>query len=243
MQRGYRVGLLDTDPKVGGLRTLFGLDETSERDLEAYWWLTPRLLSDTTLHAQFRTYDTPLESDHAGIYLPPLGGHFSSDGAQFQVLQQRYGQDKPYEVVQELAQDLGLDFLLIDNQPEISDDNLLGLSLADISVLLMQLDTYDLQRTAVLLEVIEQLEIAKTWLVPTLVLPTIETSVVRHMLENTYQHPVAGVLHLTAEMINLASRGVFCLHYPNHPLTQTLIAIAHNLEQDAQALSTSSTPA
>jgi len=41
MHHGYRVGLLDTDAQVGGIRTLFGLDETSEKDLNAYWWLSP----------------------------------------------------------------------------------------------------------------------------------------------------------------------------------------------------------
>ncbi|NER84568.1 MAG: P-loop NTPase, partial [Leptolyngbya sp. SIO1D8] len=35
MQRGYRVGLLDTDPRGGGIRTVLGLDQTPERNLEA----------------------------------------------------------------------------------------------------------------------------------------------------------------------------------------------------------------
>ena len=84
-----------------------------------------------------------------------------------------------------------------------------------------------------MIEVIEQLEIAKMWLVPSLVLPNIETKVVKHMLENTYEHPVAGILYLTDELAGLASQGIFCLHHPKHPLTQTIMAIAHQLEQDA----------
>jgi septum site-determining protein MinD len=67
------------------------------------------------------------------------------------------------------------------------------------------------------------------------VLSTIETRVVKHMLENTYDHPVAGILYLTEELAGLASRGIFCLQYPKHPLTQTMIAIARQLEQDALA--------
>ncbi|NER79917.1 MAG: hypothetical protein F6K42_10105 [Leptolyngbya sp. SIO1D8] len=134
-----------------------------------------------------------------------------------------------------MSQDLKLDYLLIDNQPEMSDDNLMGLSLADITVLMMQLDAYDFQRSAVLLEVIEQFQTAQTWLVPTLVLPEIEMSSIQHKLEETYQQPVAGVLYLSEEMVRLASEGVFCLHYPTHSLTQMMIAIAHQLEQASQA--------
>lgn len=240
MHHGYRVGVLDTDVQVGGIRTLLGLD-TTDKDLNAYWWLSPHTQSTKTLRTQFYRYgELPADPTAAGIYIAPLGSHWVGDSAHLQTLQARYGVDKPYEVLQHLSDELALDFWLIDNQPEMTDTNLMGLSLADIALVLLQLDPFDLQRTAVLLEVIEQLEIATTWLVPSLVLPTIEERVVQLMLENTYRQPVAGVLYLSEEMIRLASQGIFCLHHPNHSLTQTMIAIAHQLEQAAQALSPSS---
>lgn len=240
MHHGYRVGVLDTDLQVGGIYTLFGLDETSEKHADAYWWLSADTRSITSLRSEFRRYDVPQEIESAGIYISPLGSHLAQGSPHLQTLQRRYGVAKPYEVLQQLGDELLLDFWLIDNQPDLSEDDLLGLSLADIVLVLMQLDPYDLQRTAVVLEIIEQLEITCTWLVPSLVLPTIEVSLVKYMLENTYQYPVAGILYLSEELIRLASQGVFCLHYPNHLLTQTMIAIAHQLEQDSQAISTSS---
>ncbi len=84
------------------------------------------------------------------------------------------------------------------------------MALADIAVVVLQLDSYELQRAAVLLKVIEQLEVVKTLLVPTLVLPALDPSVVVTMMNNTYHHPVAGVLYLTAELMTLASGGGFC---------------------------------
>ncbi|MGF1458006.1 MAG: MinD/ParA family protein [Leptolyngbyaceae cyanobacterium] len=240
MHHGYRVGLLDTDAQVGGIRTLFSLDETPEKDPNAYWWLVPDTRSTKTLRAEFRRYDTSYDTGSPGIYLSPLGSHFGLDSQLLMLLQQRYGEDKPFDILQQLGDELQLDIWLIDNQPDMSDDNLMGLSLADIAMVVLQLDPYDLQRAAVLLEVIEQLQITKTWLVPSLVLPTIETTVVTNMLENTYQHPVAGILYLSEEMMGLASQGVFCLHHPNHALTQTMIAIAQQLEQDSRTLFTSS---
>lgn len=236
MQRGYRVGLLDTDPRGGGIRTLFGLDETAERDLKTYWWLSPSPLPTTALHPELRRYEVASDTNGAGIYLTPVGGQFSTEGTQLQALQQHYGQSRVRDVLVHLSQDLRLDYLFIDNQPEMSDDTLMGLSLADMTLLLLQLDVYDFQRAAVVLEVIHRLAPLKTWLVPTLVLPDIETRVVKQKLENTYQQPVIGVLHLSEEMVQLASGGVFCLHYPGHALTRTMNAIARQIEQESQAM-------
>lgn len=213
-----------------------GLDETPERGLTSYWWLRPNPENAKVLRPTLRDYGVSLETTEAGIYLPPVGGQFTTAGPQLQTLQQHYNQPKTPEILQNLSQDLNLDYLLIDNQPEMSDDNLIGLSLADIAVVMMQLDTYDFQQVAVILDVIEQLTTAKIWLVPTLVLPKVEANSVICKIETAYQQPVAGVLHLSEEMIRLASSGLFCLHYPTHSLTQTMVAIAHQLEQDAQAL-------
>lgn len=232
MHRGYRVGLLDTDVQVGGMRALFGLEADISNDAQTYWWLSADTHSTKTLQVdRYFHGDTP-HSPSAGIYLSSLGHYFNYNDAPGRVLPQQYDLEKPYDLLQQLSDELSLDFWLIDNQPELTDENLMGLSLADMALILLQLDAYDLQRAAVLIEVIEQLDIAKTWLVPSLVLPTIETNVVKHMLEDTYEHPVAGILYLTDELAGLASQGIFCLHHPKHSLTQTIMAIANQLEQN-----------
>jgi MinD-like ATPase involved in chromosome partitioning or flagellar assembly len=235
MHCGYRVGLLDTDLQVGGMRSLFGLEADISTDAVAYWWLQPDDRSPEELKAERYLHGDPPQDASAGIYISSLARYLAQGNAQGRVLPQQYDLEKPYELLQQLGDELALDFWLIDNQPELTDENLMGLSLADSALILLQLDPYDLQRTAVLIEIIEQLEISQMWLVPSLVLSTIETRVVKHMLENTYDHPVAGILYLTEELAGLASRGIFCLQYPEHPLTQTMIAIARQLEQDALA--------
>ena len=236
MQRGYRVGLLDTDLRGGGIRTIFSLDDTPEGNLNTYWWLSSNADTATTLSRSLRQYSVASESTTAGIYLPPVGGQFTTAGPQLKTWQEHYHQGQVREVLQHLSQDLKLDYLLIDNQPEMSEDTLMALSLADMAVLMLQLDSYDFQRVPVLLEVIKQFETPKTWLVPTLVLPAIERDSVKHKIENTYQQPIAGLLYLSEEMIRLASSGLFCLHYPIHPLTQTMMEIARQLEHGAQEL-------
>jgi len=234
MHGGYRVGLLDTDLQIGGMRSLFGLEASNSTDAVAYWWLQPNDHSPEVLKAERYLHGESPRDASAGIYISSLAHYLTQGNAHRQALPQQYDLEKPYELLQQLGDELALDFWLIDNQPELTDENLMGLSLADSALILLQLDPYDLQRTAVLIEIIEQLEISRTWLVPSLVLPTIETRVIKHMLENTYDHPVAGILYLTDKLAELASRGLFCLHYPKHPLTQMMIAIARRLEQDTQ---------
>lgn len=233
MHCGYRVGLLDTDLQVGGMRSLFGLETDTSTDAVAYWWLQSDERSPERLKAERYLHGDAPPDTTAGIYISSLARYLAQGHTAQRAMPQQYDLEKPYELLQQLGEELALDFWLVDNQPELSDKNLMGLSLADSALILMQLDPYDLQRTAVLIEIIEQLEISKTWLVPSLVLPTIETKVVKQMLENTYDYPVAGILYLTEELAGLASRGIFCLHHPKHPLTQTMIAIARQLEQDA----------
>lgn len=231
VQRGYRVGLLDTDSRSGGLRTLFGLDEFFvEEDLDTYWWLSLQSNTTPVLASQRHRYDRPLDSAAAGIYLPLMGGQFTSGASYLQSLQKRYEQDDVRQALGQLCQHLKLDYLLIDNQPDLNDDNLMGLSISDVALVMMQIDTYDFQRTAVILDVLERLSTAKVCMVPTLVLPEVEASAIKRKIELTYQQPVIGILYLTEEMIRLASNGVFCLHYPTHDLTMAVMGILQQLD-------------
>ncbi|MEO1093606.1 MAG: P-loop NTPase [Cyanobacteria bacterium J06638_28] len=239
VQRGYRVGLLDTDSRSGGLRTLFGLDEfLVEEDLDTYWWLSLQANATKVLASEVQRYDTPLESSSAGIYLPLMVGQFASGADYLTSLQKRYEHTDVRQALGKLCQHRKLDYLLIDNQPDLTDDNLMGLSIADVAMVMMQLDTYDFQRTAVILDVLERLSTAKVCMIPTLVLPEVDASGIKRKIELTYQHPVIGILHLTEAMIRLASSGVFCLHYPAHELTMAITGITQQLEDLFQTTTT-----
>ena len=48
-------------------------------------------------------------------------------------------------------------------------------------------------------------------------------------MEATYNAPVAGIFPLTTEMLQLASSGVFVLHYPHHPFTKEVQRVAQQL--------------
>jgi MinD-like ATPase involved in chromosome partitioning or flagellar assembly len=235
MQSGYRIGLLDTDPMGGGIRTLFDLENDPTVDSHSYWWLSTDSKNPQKLRSQHYPYGMQPPARQGGIYLPPEhnAGQISRQLASFQ---QYYGGATPSDALTHLSQDLKLDYLLLDTQPTLDDENLLGLALADTIAILLQLDTYDFQRIAVLLGIIQKLNIQDIWLVLSQVLPMIDIEVVMAKLTETYQLPVGAVLPLNEDMVRLASGGLFCLHYPQHDLTKVMMGFAKKLSNPSNSV-------
>ncbi|MGD1907813.1 MAG: MinD/ParA family protein [Leptolyngbyaceae cyanobacterium] len=227
MQAGYRIGLLDTDPMGGGLRTLFNLENPPTVNIPHYWWLKANPDNPQQLQSQTYPYSTTPPSQ-AGIYLP-LETNPGEISQQLAHLQTDYGVDTPSDALTHLSQAFKLDYLLLDTQPTLDDENLLSLALADTMVVLLQLDNYDFQRIAVLLGIIQKLEIQTTWLIPSQVLPMIDLEAITTKLTQTYQLPIGAILPLSEEMVGLASGGLFCLHYPQHDLTKVMMGLAQRL--------------
>ncbi len=243
MQAGYRIGLLDTDPRSGGIRTLFGLENASTAGPQSYWWLRLDPDNPQKLKAQTQVYGTPFPQQQTGIYLPSEH-HQGKISQQLANLQQYYGGTTPSEALTHLSQDLRLDYLLLDTQPTLDDENLLSLALADTMAILLQLDNYDFQRIAVLLGITQKLNIQNAWLIPSQVLPMIaEIESVAAQLNQTYQLPVGAVLPLSEDVVRLASGGLFCLHYPQHALTKVMMGFAQKLSQASLPISKSTEPA
>lgn len=227
MQAGHRVGLLDTDPRGGGIRTLFAVDAPEPADLSTYWWFQmPAASAPAPLDKQLYRYRGDRPTTPSGIYLPPAGGQLGLQSDQATVLKAYYDSSNVGDMVHHLSRDLHLSYIILDIQPEMTDDALMGLALADTTLLLMQLDTYDFQRAAVVIEVMQKLGTRKIWLVPSQVLPVLTAEAVQEKLETTYNRPVAGVLPLSEEMVRLASQGIFCLQHPDHVLSDAMRAIA-----------------
>ncbi|WP_445241318.1 hypothetical protein [Microcoleus vaginatus] len=51
----------------------------------------------------------------------------------------------------------------------------------------------------------------------------------KQQVESIYNIPVAGVLPHSDQMMLLASKGVFVLHFPNDPLTKVVERIAKQI--------------
>jgi hypothetical protein len=70
------------------------------------------------------------------------------------------------------------------------------------------------------------LEVPEILLVINQVLPSFDVDALKQEVQKTYSSPVAGILPHSEEMMRLASSDIFCLHYPNHPLSKVIDTIA-----------------
>jgi septum site-determining protein MinD len=157
------------------------------------------------------------------LYLTPSS---LKPGEIARVLREGYSVNRLGEGMQELVRHLKLDYLFIDTHPGMNEETLLAMALSDVLVLVLRPDRQDFQGTAVTVEVAKKLNVSRLLLVVNKALSSMDPARLKQEVESAYCAPVAAVLPLTEDMMELASGGVFVLHYPNHPLTEMLKRLA-----------------
>jgi septum site-determining protein MinD len=110
--------------------------------------------------------------------------------------------------------------------PAAAPGGALSLILSDILVLLLRPDQQDFQGTAVTVEVARKLKVKRLLLVVNKVLPKLDKASLRQQVQTIYSAPVAGILPVSEEMIELGSAGIFSLASPDHPYSQGVREIA-----------------
>jgi len=217
---GKRVGIIDTDIQSPGIHVLFGIDEQSmDRSLNDYLWG----------RCEQAAYDvTPLAIRKTGgmVYLIPSS---INAGEIARVLREGYDVARLIDGLRELVKQLQLDCLFIDTHPGLNEETLLSMSISDTLVVILRPDSQDYQGTAVTVELARRLEVPKMMLLVNKVPAAFDAAAVRQKVEAAYGAPVVGVLPLTDDMVRLASSGVFCLHFPDHPLTHQLRDISESI--------------
>ena len=78
-------------------------------------------------------------------------------------------------------------------------------------------------------DVARKLEIPKMLMVVNKALLAFDFADLRKQVETTYNVSVAGILPLSEEMVQLGSKGIFCLRYSEHPISQTMKGIAEQI--------------
>jgi MinD-like ATPase involved in chromosome partitioning or flagellar assembly len=219
---GKRVGIVDTDIQSPGIHVIFNLEEGQiTRALNDYLW-GQCAIEDTAYNI------TPAEvAAHGGsMFLIPSS---IKAGEIARVLREGYDVDLLVEGFNALLERLKLDYLLIDTHPGLNEETLLSLSLSDSLVLILRPDKQDFQGTAVTVEVARKLDVPNVQLVVNKVLTSMDFSALKQRVEDIYHAPVATILPLSEEMLELASSGVFSLRYPDHPFTRGIRALAERV--------------
>ena len=227
--QGKRVGVVDTDITSPGIHALFGLDdEKMDKALNDYLWGTCAV-EDTAydMSGTLKIGKGDVTLMGGDVYLIP-----SSIRAReiSKVLKQGYNVEMLNDGLRELIHKLGLDYLFIDTHPGLNEETLLSIAMSDFLLIILRPDQQDYQGTAVALEVSRKLGVPKILLVVNKVLTEFNFAEVKKRVADTYDCEVAGGLPLSKDMIRLGSAGIFCLHFPKHPLTQVIKEIAGKLE-------------
>jgi septum site-determining protein MinD len=216
---GKRLGIVDTDIQSPGIHVIFGLDEGKmDRALNDYLW--GRCPIEAT------AYDvTPPEvaQQRGRIHLIPSS---INAGEIARVLREGYDVSLLNDGFHAAIRALNLDYLFIDTHPGLNEETLLSIAISDVLVIILRPDRQDFQGTAVTVDVARKLGVPRMFLAVNKALPSMDTPALRQQVESTYDAPVAAVFPMNEEMLLLASGGIFCLHYPDHPFTDRLRELA-----------------
>ena len=119
--------------------------------------------------------------------------------------------------------------MLIDTHPGLNEETLLSIGISNVLVILLRPDHQDFQGTAVTVDVARKLKVPKMLLVINKVLPNLNFTDLQQQVEKIYNAPVVGILPLSEDMVQLASKGLFSLRSPQHTISQTIRVITNQI--------------
>ena len=209
---GRRVGVVDTDIQSPGIHVLFGLSqETMSRSLNDYLW------GRCEIAAAAHDVTSSLDDGLAGrVFLIPSSSN-PSDIAR--VMHDGYDVGLLNEGVHNVIKELELDALIIDTHPGLNEETLLSIAICEALAIVMRPDQQDYEGTSVAVSVARKLGVPRMVLVVNNTPTVFDFAEVKERVETTYGCEVAAVLPHSDELMILSSKGIFALHYPDHPVT------------------------
>jgi MinD-like ATPase involved in chromosome partitioning or flagellar assembly len=218
-RQGYRVGVIDTDLPSPGIHNIFNLEpEQTSHTLNNYLW------GEAAIEAA--AYDVSLAAGlpaAGSLYLVPSSVK-ADDIAR--VLKDGYDVKLLNDGFRKLVKALELDYLFIDTHPGLSKETFLSIAISHVLILILRPDKQDYQGTAVTIDIARQLNVRKMLLAINKAYGSLNFEALKQRVEETYGAPVAGIFPLSEEVVQLASEGVFCTKFPDHPVSQEFTKVA-----------------
>ena len=79
------------------------------------------------------------------------------------------------------------------------------------------------------MELARRLDVPEMYLLVNKIPAGTDIQALQLQVESIYRIPMLGAFPLNMEMVHVASSGIFCLRYPNHPFCEELNRIASQL--------------
>ena len=128
-----------------------------------------------------------------------------------------------------LNQEFGVDYVIFDTHPGLNEDTLLAVMSSDISLLLMRMDKQDITGTYVTMQVMKKFG-KVCYVILNMVPPNLaDAPDLANEVSKIIDAPVIGVLPFYDEVLSHRSKGVFCLHHPNHPYSAKMLKVAKQI--------------
>ncbi len=220
--QGFRVAVVDTDLPSPGIHNIFDLDlEKSPKTLNSYLW------GEVPIAAA--AYDVTGAAGITGqgtLLLVPASVK-ADDIAK--ILKNGYDVKLLNDGFRQLVKELKLDYLFIDTHPGLSKETFLSIAISHVLVLILRPDKQDYQGTAVTIDVARQLNVRKMLLAINKAYGSLNWEVLQQKVEATYGAPVAGIFPLSEDVVQLASEGVFCTQFPDHPISREFVKVASKI--------------
>lgn len=222
---GKRVGVVDTDIQSPGIHVLFGLDDQSMGHTLNEFLRGECSIEDVAFNISDNPGEAPGRQKLIGrdIWLIPSSINRNEIS---QVLREGYDPNKLNEGLQTVIKNLELDYLFIDTHPGINEETLFSLTISDILILLMRPDQQDFQGTIVTVDIARMLDVPHLYLVVNKVLSKYDFKQVKEEIEAAFNSPVAGVMPLTEDLVELASSDLIALRDPDHPWSIAIKGVA-----------------
>ena len=226
---GKRVGVVDLDLEGPGLHVIFAV---SDSDVSA-------TINDVLQHkAPVSAAVVDLTSKiklKAGCLIFCPAGHKLDE--ILSILDTGFNLYTFKKVLEDLARDYHLDYLLIDSHPGIEKDTLLSMALCDYLVLISRVDQQDLFGSGVMTEVASQLRkpvVLILNMVPSSVSEK-EAGKIADRLAQLFHLHVLTALPFNSDVLENLSKGVFVLEKPKDPLTRRFTEIATKMLEAIEA--------
>jgi MinD-like ATPase involved in chromosome partitioning or flagellar assembly len=222
---GKRVGVVDTDIQSPGIHVLFGLDENKMGKTLNDFLHGKCSISEVAFNIGKEATDSEGRAKLAGkdLWLFPS----SIRGREIsQIIREGYDVNRLNEGFQTVLKELNLDYLFIDTHPGLNEETLLSIAISDVLIIILRPDNQDLQGTAVTVDIARSLDVPNLILMVNKAVPKYDFNDIKKQIEDTFKASVAGVLPLSFDMADNASRDLFSLRYPDHDWSIALRGVA-----------------
>lgn len=220
--QGNRVGVVDTDVPSPGIHNLFGLEpESTPKTLNNYLW-GESPIEDAAYDV---SANVGLTGDSQLILVP--SSVRADDIAR--ILKEGYDVRLLNDGFRKLVKNLRLDYLFIDTHPGLSRETFLSIAISNVLILILRPDKQDYQGMAVTVDVARQLKVRKILIAINKVHSKLNSEALQQKVEEIYNVLVAGVFPLSEDVVLLASEGIFCQKYPDHPISQEFMKVARQI--------------